>query len=369
MNDPENIEDDFDFLERIKEKYTDLIPPPREETIVPEWLLDDCPQLAPPFTWFGGKRKLADMVWKVFGSGIPNYIEPFAGGLAVLLARPAEDFRKSKKILETFNDQNLLLLNFWRAVQFGNIEELVKSAVFPQHETELLLRRQFFIDKLPKLKDYLTGNDLPDDDPGKYRRFDMEVAGLWLYVTRNWIGAGADDPDKMPMEKIPVKGESGWLGGSPEKHLTCLQKRLKGATGFVGDWRRVVKSNTQTTGRGITGVFLDPPYRGSENYYAGVNDDLPERGIIADEVDQWALDKEQGHPDFRIAVCGYEHNFNIVEYEKRGWYLHRWKPSIGHRSANSSIEKRKDVTEITAFSPQCKENILKAKLPIYSIDG
>ncbi len=136
----------------------------------------------------------------------------------------------------------------------------------------------------------LIVNDQFDADLKQYNNFDTEVAGLWLYVTRNWIGTGADDPDSYPQMKMPSKIRKGWLGGSPEAHLACLRQRLKGAIGFVGDWKRGVKSKTQTTGRGVTGVFLDPPYRGTEDYYAGFTDIKPERSSIATKVDDWALE-------------------------------------------------------------------------------
>ena len=40
----------------------------------------------------GGKSKVADMVWERLGD-VDNFVEPFAGSLAVLLRRPAEHFR------------------------------------------------------------------------------------------------------------------------------------------------------------------------------------------------------------------------------------------------------------------------------------
>jgi DNA adenine methylase len=52
-----------------------------------------------PFPWFGGKRRVADVVWRAFGPTCPNYVEPFAGSLAVLLARPGGAGK-----IETVND-------------------------------------------------------------------------------------------------------------------------------------------------------------------------------------------------------------------------------------------------------------------------
>ena len=58
--------------------------------------------LRAPFPWFGGKRRVADVVWRAFGN-VPNYVEPFAGSLAVLLARPHE------AKIETVNDRDRYL--------------------------------------------------------------------------------------------------------------------------------------------------------------------------------------------------------------------------------------------------------------------
>ena len=64
-----------------------------------------------PFPYFGGKAEIAPEIWKRFGR-VPNYIEPFFGGGAVLLARP-EPFDG----VETVNDADGFICNFWRAVQ------------------------------------------------------------------------------------------------------------------------------------------------------------------------------------------------------------------------------------------------------------
>ena len=40
--------------------------------------------LRAPFPWFGGKSRVAPLVWDRFGD-VPNYVEPFFGSGAVLL--------------------------------------------------------------------------------------------------------------------------------------------------------------------------------------------------------------------------------------------------------------------------------------------
>jgi len=50
-----------------------------------------------PFPWFGGKSRAAPLIWSRLGE-VVNYVEPFAGSLAVLLGRPHEPR------VETVND-------------------------------------------------------------------------------------------------------------------------------------------------------------------------------------------------------------------------------------------------------------------------
>jgi len=51
---------------------------------------------APPFTYFGGKTRLAEKIVATFPAH-GHYVEPFAGSLAVLLAKP-------RSRMETVND-------------------------------------------------------------------------------------------------------------------------------------------------------------------------------------------------------------------------------------------------------------------------
>ena len=65
-----------------------------------------------PFVWFGGKRRVAPQVWEALGD-VDNYVEPFAGSLAVLLGRP-HDLSDGQRRAETVNDADGMLANFWR---------------------------------------------------------------------------------------------------------------------------------------------------------------------------------------------------------------------------------------------------------------
>jgi site-specific DNA-adenine methylase len=65
--------------------------------------------LRAPFPCFGGKSRAAARIWHAFGN-VPNYVEPFAGSLAALLARPGGPGK-----VKTANDKAGLIWNVWRA--------------------------------------------------------------------------------------------------------------------------------------------------------------------------------------------------------------------------------------------------------------
>jgi DNA adenine methylase len=73
-----------------------------------------------PLKWHGGKNYLAKWIWSLAPRHL-NYVEPFAGGLAVLLSRDPDDERfwlpPHKGVSEVVNDLNGQLTNFWRVLQ------------------------------------------------------------------------------------------------------------------------------------------------------------------------------------------------------------------------------------------------------------
>ena len=73
--------------------------------------------LRAPMPYFGGKARIAAEVWAAFGR-VQNYVEPFFGSGAVLLARPRSTWATDAAPgTETANARSAFLANFWRAVQ------------------------------------------------------------------------------------------------------------------------------------------------------------------------------------------------------------------------------------------------------------
>ena len=126
-----------------------------------------------PFPWFGGKSRVADVVWERFGD-VRNYVEPFFGSGAVLLGRPG-----GARGTETVNDLDGFVANFWRAVA------LDPSAVWqwadsPVNEADLHARHVWLIQQMD---DGFTDRLMGDPD-----FHDAKIAGWWVWGLCAWIG-------------------------------------------------------------------------------------------------------------------------------------------------------------------------------------
>jgi hypothetical protein len=126
-----------------------------------------------PFPWFGGKRRVASLVWDALGD-CPGYVEPFAGSLVVMLRRPHDPK------VETVNDKDAYVANFWRAVQHDP-EAVARFADWPVNETDLFARHLWLVN---------SGREriaAMESDPDWY---DAKVAGWWVWGICAWIGSG-----------------------------------------------------------------------------------------------------------------------------------------------------------------------------------
>lgn len=65
--------------------------------------------MKPPFTYFGGKTSIAAQIAALLPAH-EHYVEPFAGSLAVLLAKPPS-------LMETVSDLDGDLVNFWQVLR------------------------------------------------------------------------------------------------------------------------------------------------------------------------------------------------------------------------------------------------------------
>jgi DNA adenine methylase len=88
--------------------------------------------LRAPFPWCpGGKSTIAGEVWARLGD-TPNFVEPFAGSAAMLLARPHDYSTRT----ETINDADGFISNTYRAIAYDP-EETAYWCDRPVSEVEL----------------------------------------------------------------------------------------------------------------------------------------------------------------------------------------------------------------------------------------
>ena len=293
--------------------------------------------LKAPFPWFGGKSRVADVVWRAFGD-VPNYVEPFAGSLAVLLARPGGPGK-----IETVNDLDCYLANFWRALALDP-EGVAKACDWPVNEADLSARHQWLVDQAGFRERMKTEPDF----------YDVKIAGWWVWGLCSWIGDGwcsekkyRDGTAGIGVNRVlPHLGNTNGRGVATLSshdamvYLGNVSSRMRRVRVACGDWRRVLRDSI-TVVHGQTGVLLDPPYNdGSVSYSTGGV------GISAD-VAKWA--REHGDDKrFRIAICGYE-----GEHDLPGWTKHAWKASGGYSSRRKGGDNGNKHRERVWFSPHC----------------
>ena len=294
-------------------------------------------ELKAPFPWFGGKSRVAGLVWERFGK-VNNYVEPFFGSGAVLLGAPRIHGT------ETVNDLDGFVCNFWRAI--GKDPEKVASyADNPVNENDLHARHIWLVNYRDELVPRLEG------DPDYY---DAKIAGWWVWGICCWIGSGfcsGKGPWQVINRQLVHLGNAGrgvnrQLTGISE-WFEMLSARLRRVRVCCGDWSRVC-SPTVTTKQGLTAMFLDPPYGKDadrcDNLYA--NDSLS----VAGDVVRWAIEHGDD-PLMRIVLCGYEGEHKMPD----SWECVEWKANGGYASqiSKGSVNATR---ERVWFSPHCKRS-------------
>lgn len=90
-------------------------------------------RLDPPLKWHGGKHYLAPKIVALVPPHV-HYVEPYAGGLSVLLAKNPEG------VSEVVNDINCELTNFWTVLQndglFKYFVRMMQATPFSESEWE-----------------------------------------------------------------------------------------------------------------------------------------------------------------------------------------------------------------------------------------
>jgi hypothetical protein len=325
--------------------------------------------LKSPYPYFGGKSRVAAAIWDRFGD-VPNYVEPFFGSGAVLLARPYPPR------LETVNDRNCYLANFWRALQHDP-ETVAKYADYPVNEADKHARHLWLV----------NNEEFREKMNTDHTYYDSLVAGWWVWGLCIWIGAGWCDGavtkqiphlakgrgiNRGPSRQLPALGAGMGINRqltapvcpaepmvmdadltvTPARarllaYMMALAERMRHVRVCCGDWSRIM-GPSPTIHNGLTGVFLDPPYA-----FADSKDRSSvytfEDGSVAHEVRKWAIENGD-NPLLRIALCGYhEHDGAMPDT----WERFEWKANGGYGNQGDGLGRENAKRETIYFSPHC----------------
>ncbi len=175
---------------------------------------------ASPFPYTGGKNKLLSRL-------LPHvpahtvYVEPFAGGLALLRAKP-------RVACEVVNDVSKDLVTFYRYVRYH------RAALLRELSTFVHSRADF------------------DDLKSSVPQTDLQRAVRWYFLQVASFGGKG---------QAFGRSRTDFHGFDARRHLrliTQLEQRLQGVTIECGDWQGIVDFYDSPTAF----MFFDPPYLG-----------------------------------------------------------------------------------------------------------
>lgn len=258
--------------------------------------------MRPPMPYFGSKQTLAPWIVSLL-SRHTHYVEPYAGSLAVLLAKP-------RSRIETVNDLDQRLVTFWRVLR-DRPDELIRAcALTPHSRTEYVLSHEPATDEL-------------------------EVARrVWACLTQSRSGRGTE------------AGKTGWrhhtagrsdatTGGtvSVAARLDAFRRRLPAAAerlmGVSLECMPALEVVDKYGAHPTTLLYVDPPYLGStRNITTRYQCDMPHehehRELAAVLADCRAA----------VVLSGYDSPLYGELYE--GWHRYETAAQTGNATGDRS---------------------------------
>lgn len=195
--------------------------------------------MKPPLPYFGGKQRIADQIVALLPEHM-HYVEPFAGGLSVFLAKPPSK-------IETLNDLDRDIMTFWRILRERPGDLMTAATLTPHSRAELAYARR--------------RDDSPDD---------LETARrVWVELTQGRASKGGSsgwrfcrDGTSMPF--------AGYLAG--------YVRRMPAAAARLADvsleCRPALDVIREYGCHESTLLYVDPPYLGSTRGSVGYRHEM-----------------------------------------------------------------------------------------------
>jgi DNA adenine methylase len=257
--------------------------------------------LIPPLKWHGGKHYLAGKIVDLVPPHT-HYVEPFAGGLAVLLAKPAEG------VSEVVNDLDGRLTNFWRVLQdeglFARFRRVVEAVPFSEAEW----------------RDAADGQT----DPDLVRR----AAAFFVRCRQSLAGRmDAFAPLSRTRTRRGMNEQaSAWLAALDG--LPAVHARLSRVAVLCRDAVDVIRSQDGPD----TLFYCDPPYFGPTRTTPAVY-----RHEMSGE-DHVRLLKTLARVEGKFLLSGYDNPVYVRAAEKWGWTCHRF--DLPNNAAGGPTKRR-----------------------------
>ncbi|MFD4596783.1 DNA adenine methylase [Streptomyces sp. NPDC058464] len=251
--------------------------------------------MKPPVPYFGSKQTIADWIVDLLPAH-EHYVEPFAGGLSVLLA-------KRPSLMETVNDLDGQLMTFWRVLR-ERPQDLIRACALTPHA---------------HAEQIAAYADAPDGD-------DLETARrVWVRLTqgrsgtlrrtgwRHYIdpcGSGTSMPDRLDASVTRLAAAAERL------HEVSLECRP--ALDLIGKYGR---------GREVL-LYVDPPYLGTTRQWSNY------RVEMKGEQEHRELAAALGDCRATVVLSGYHSPLYDELYD--GWHRYETSTATGNAKGDKA---------------------------------
>lgn len=285
------------------------------------------------FPYFGGKSRIADVIWNHLGN-VQSYVEPFFGSGAVLAARPHRGPH-----VDLVGDLNGWLVNAWRSIQrdptavMHHLRELSYSEADLRDAKKLVYSK----DLSERLEDL--------------RWFDPEIGAYWLAIMSGLVGTDGANNSKAGSLHTSNLGQGVYRPSFSAADLRAWSVRMQRARILQGPWERCVSSRSRMcidATQGPTGIYLDPPYADGDNTTYG--EEHTQAPALASA--QWAIEHGDD-PQYRIIYSGYEGTVSFPD----SWRVVEWKTVGGYGNAGNGNGAKNKSRERLWLSPHCLDDM------------
>ena len=268
--------------------------------------------------------------------------------------------------IETCNDACGLVVNFFRAIQHDP-DAVASYADHPVWEVDKHAIHTWLTQRRGSLAAKLEADE---------GYFDVKTAGWYCWGNATHIGSGyasgegpwrvingelikSDDTledgginRSIPHLAGPGQGVNTVEGDAIREWFRALYQRFRRVRITCGDWSRITGPSI-TYGNGLCGCYLDPPYKGFEQWYNASND-------VSKDVREWAVANGDNR-QMRIVLSGYfdEHDAHIPPT----WERVRWVAQGGYGLQRKGPEKNENNKLETMW---CSPHCLKPELDLFS---